>query len=72
MKKNYLKKALKSGETVFGPFLKLIDPAVVEIMAFSGFDFVIIDQEHGSISIQNTQNMIRAAESVNITYYIKK
>jgi 4-hydroxy-2-oxoheptanedioate aldolase len=71
LKINKLKKALQEGKTVYGPFLKFTDPAVVEIMGFSGFDFVIIDQEHGPISIQNAQNMIRAAESVNITPIIR-
>jgi 4-hydroxy-2-oxoheptanedioate aldolase len=33
--------------------------------------FVIIDTEHGPISIQNVQNMIRAAESVNITPVVR-
>jgi len=69
--KNYLKKALQDGETIFGPFLKFTDPAAVEIMGFAGFDFVIIDEEHGPISVQNAQNMIRAAESVNITPVIR-
>jgi 4-hydroxy-2-oxoheptanedioate aldolase len=40
-------------------------------MGFSGFDFVIIDAEHGPISIENAQNMIRAAESENITPIIR-
>jgi len=71
MKKNYLKEALIKGEKTFGPFLKLIDPAVVEIMGFAGFDFVIIDQEHGPISVETAQNMIRATESVNITPIIR-
>ena len=71
MKKNHLKKALQDGKVIFGPFLKFTDPAVVEIMGFAGFDFVIIDEEHGPISIENAQNMIRAAESVNITPVIR-
>ena len=40
-------------------------------MGFAGFDFVIIDQEHGPISIETAQNMIRAAESVNISPIIR-
>jgi len=64
LKKNHLKKALLDGKNVFGPFMKLIDPAAVEIMGFAGFDFVIIDAEHGPISMQNAQNMIRAAETL--------
>ncbi|HAJ33282.1 MAG TPA: hypothetical protein DCK79_07890 [Candidatus Atribacteria bacterium] len=71
MKKNYLKEALMNGKTVFGPFLKITDPAVVEIMGFAGFDFVIIDQEHGPISVQSAQDMIRAAESVGITPIVR-
>ena len=71
MKKNHLKEALQDGKVVFGPFLKFTDPAAVEIMGFAGFDFVIIDTEHGPISIETAQNMIRAAESVNITPIIR-
>ncbi len=71
MKKNHLKEALQNGKNVFGPFMKFTDPAAVEIMGFAGFDFVIIDAEHGPISMENAQNMIRAAESVNITPIIR-
>lgn len=71
MKKNHLKKTLQDGKVVLGPFLKFTDPAVVEIMGFAGFDFVIIDEEHGPISMESAQNMIRAAESVNITPVIR-
>ena len=71
MKKNNLKEVLKEGKNVFGPFMKFTDPAAVEIMGFAGFDFVIIDAEHGPISMQSAQNMIRAAETVNITPIIR-
>ena len=71
MKKNNLKKALHDSKIVSGPFLKITDPAVVEIIGFAGFDFVIIDAEHGPISMENAQNMIRAAETVNITPIIR-
>jgi len=68
---NCLKRILNEGKVVFGPFMKFTDPAVVEIMGFAGFDFVIIDAEHGPISIQSAQNMIRAAETANITSIIR-
>lgn len=71
MKKNNLKEVLKEGKNVFGPFMKFADPAAVEIMGFAGFDFVIIDAEHGPISMQSAQNMIRAAETANITPVIR-
>ena len=71
MIENYLKRTLEEGKNVFGPFMKFTDPAAVEIMGFAGFDFVIIDAEHGPISMQSAQNMIRAAETVNITPIIR-
>ena len=71
MKKNNLKEVLKEGKNVFGPFMKFTDPAAVEIMGFAGFDFVIIDAEHGPISMQSAQNMIRSAETANITPIIR-
>jgi len=71
LKKNNLKEAIKEGKIVLGPFMKFTDPAAVEIMGFAGFDFVIIDAEHGPISTESAQNMIRAAESVNITPVIR-
>ena len=40
-------------------------------MGFVGFDFVIIDGRACPISIENSQNLIRAAESVKITPIIR-
>jgi len=71
MRKNSLKEKLFSGETTYGPFLKLSDPAIVEISGHAGFDFVIIDTEHGPLSIETAQNLVRAAESANITPIIR-
>lgn len=68
---NKLKEKLFQGNVAFGSFLKLVDPAVVEIVANAGFDFVIIDQEHGPIGLENTQNMIRAAEVSGITPVVR-
>jgi len=68
---NKLKKALQEGKAVLGPFMKLSDPAVVEIFGHAGFDFVIIDLEHGPLSIETAQNMVRAAEIADITPIIR-
>jgi 4-hydroxy-2-oxoheptanedioate aldolase len=55
------KNKLKEGKTVFGPFMKSTDPAFIEVAGYSGFDFVIIDMEHGPASFSELQNLIRAA-----------
>ncbi len=71
MKINILKKALEEGKTVFGPFCKMLDPTVVELAALAGFDFVIIDMEHGPYSIETVQQMVRAAEARGITAVVR-
>lgn len=57
-----LRERLESGGVSIGPFAKLTDPAVVEILAIAGFDHIIIDREHGPVSLERAQDLIRAAE----------
>ncbi|NQU43337.1 aldolase [bacterium] len=53
---------IEAGQAVIGPFMKTGDPAFVEVAGRAGFDFAILDMEHGPTSLQNLQNLIRAAE----------
>ncbi len=46
---------------VIGPFSKTADPGMIEAMGYAGFDFIIIDLEHGPTSVESAQNLIRAA-----------
>jgi len=55
------KQKLANGNPVFGPFMKTGDPAFVEIAGYTGFDFVILDMEHGPVSYENLQQLIRGA-----------
>ena len=41
------KRKLKDGGTVIGAWLSISDPSVVEVFGRAGFDFVVIDMEHG-------------------------
>lgn len=68
---NSLKEALANGQTVYGPFCKIQDPTIVELAALAGFDFIIIDMEHGPFSIEGVQQMVRAAEARGITPVVR-
>jgi 2-keto-3-deoxy-L-rhamnonate aldolase RhmA len=57
-----LKQKLKRKEIVCGGWISLTDPAVVEILARSGFDFLIIDAEHSPITIETMRNLVIAAK----------
>lgn len=62
MKEYWLHQKLKENKAVLGPFCKMNDPAVYEIAGLAGFDYAIIDMEHGPISYEKAQDLIRACE----------
>ncbi|MEP7365517.1 MAG: aldolase/citrate lyase family protein [Acidobacteriota bacterium] len=64
--KSSLRQRLRAGEFVLGTFLEIASPALVEILGLAGFDFLIIDREHGSIDIEACEGLIRAAQCAGI------
>src|SRR4029079_7242993 len=44
---NSLKQRLRKGENVLGCWSFLGNPQLVEILSLAGFDFLLLDQEHG-------------------------
>lgn len=57
-----VKEKLSRGELVFGSFLHLPSPDIVEIYGLAGFDLVILDTEHGTMAFERLQDMARAAD----------
>ncbi|KAL1222558.1 hypothetical protein V5N11_018927 [Cardamine amara subsp. amara] len=55
-----LKSRLREGENLYGLFLLSFSP---EIVAFAGYDFIVIDLEHGAGGIREALNCIRAVEA---------
>jgi len=53
--------AMDSERAALGPFMITCDPAFVEAAGHVGYDFVLIDLEHGTVTFQQLPNMIRAA-----------
>ena len=54
------------GGPVFGLFSKTSDPAFIECAGNAGFDFVIIDMEHGPNGVETVQNLVRAAQLTGV------
>ena len=46
-RKNTLKQRLIDGEKVLGCWTMIGNPRVVEILSLAGFDYLVLDQEHG-------------------------
>jgi 4-hydroxy-2-oxoheptanedioate aldolase len=71
MPSNKLKVALKQGNVVAGPWCVIPSPSLINVIAVSGMDFVIIDMEHGPHSFESAENMIRAAEVEDCTPLVR-
>jgi len=48
---NHVKRALRAGKPQFGTLLNIGDPLVAEMMAAVGFDWLLVDTEHGPIDL---------------------
>jgi 4-hydroxy-2-oxoheptanedioate aldolase len=68
---NTTKRTLNSGGTVFGVFVGIPSPRVVELCGIAGFDYVVIDAEHGPIDLGVCEDMVRAAEAVGMTPVVR-
>ncbi len=67
MRKNRLKEKLGAGEPAFGVSVMFPSPQIVEMVGKLGFDWVLIDCEHGSTSPESVEMMAMAAELTGIT-----
>ena len=68
---NNLKKKLKSGRKVFGTWSMLSSAAVVNVIAQTGMDFIIIDMEHGPSNFETAQQQLYTAESAECTPIVR-
>jgi len=62
---------LRSGRLLRGIFNGIPSPTIIEMCGFAGFDFVVIDNEHGSAGLETTENMLRAARASNLPSVVR-
>ena len=71
MRQNKTRVKLAEGKVVFGSFVGIPSPGVVELLAYAGLDFVIIDAEHAPMDIAVIEAMVRAADSADIDTFVR-
>jgi len=69
--KNLVRMKLEAKGTVIGPFVGIDSPDLVEIMGLAGFDFCVIDTEHGPMDPGSIQGLVRAAELSGMTPVVR-
>lgn len=66
-----LKERLQRREACLGSWITLGHPAIAEIMADAGFDWLAIDLEHSVIGLPEAQTLIRVIDSVGVTPLVR-
>ena len=68
---NSLKDKLKNKKITVGSWITLSDPAIAEIMAKSGLDWIVVDMEHSALSVYQAQEIIRVVNLAGIAPLVR-
>lgn len=68
---NRTKQKLLNDQPVYGVISTSDDPQLAELFGISGFDYYMLDAEHGLIDPAQAVNVIRACERTNITPLVR-
>jgi len=64
---NTTKQKLNNGETVYGAFFRTPDTSLVELQGYLGWDFLVLDGEHGTLQPRDIEDQCRACELRGMT-----
>src|SRR4026207_734898 len=67
MKPNRMKAKLAAGPPAIGGSGPVPSPQIVEMLGAFGFDWVLLDCEHGALTLESVELMAMAAEASGMT-----
>lgn len=68
---NSLKNKLKSNALTIGSWITLGNVSIAEILANAGFDWLVVDLEHTTISIEQAGDLIRVIDLCGVTPLVR-
>ncbi|NPV54954.1 MAG: hypothetical protein HPY71_15815 [Firmicutes bacterium] len=72
MRENKIKQALRNGEVVIGTMVSEVrTPAIAQMMATAGYQFIFIDMEHSAFNMETVQDMILACRAAGIQSIVR-
>ena len=71
MRPNQTKRLLAEGKPAIGLFCSTASAFVAEALGHAGYDFVIVDLQHGENNLGNLQNMLQALSSTPATPLVR-
>ncbi len=66
-----LKQHLIANQLTVGSWITLAHPAIAEIMARAGFDWLTVDMEHSVITIREAEELIRVVSLCNVPALVR-
>lgn len=69
--RNFLKEKIRSGKKCLGAWLHMGSSISAEIFAQAGFDFVVIDMEHGPHDFMTLGDQLRALRGTEVTPIVR-
>ncbi len=58
IRRNTLKHKLEAGMAAFGVMVTFPSPSVMEMLGYPGIDWVLLHNEHGSMTVENSEDVI--------------
>src|SRR5512133_2564423 len=71
IRENLTKRKLKAGQPAYGVISTSDDPQLAELFGLAGFDFYMLDAEHGLLDPAQVVHVIRACERVKMTPLVR-
>lgn len=68
---NFKQRLLSGEEPLFGAFLNIPSTSLVELIGIAGYDYCIIDSEHGAFNSERIEDCLRAASSAGIPCIVR-
>jgi 2-keto-3-deoxy-L-rhamnonate aldolase RhmA len=70
-RKNRIMEMLETRQVPVGMQVFTSHPALVEVLGLTGFDFIMIDSEHSPTSARQMEDVIRTADTVGLTSFVR-
>jgi 4-hydroxy-2-oxoheptanedioate aldolase len=71
MRTNVVRAACYAGSVSIGSFVSLNDPVAMQIMAASGYAWLVIDMEHGPVALDSLPTLINAVRTTDVEPFVR-
>jgi 2-dehydro-3-deoxyglucarate aldolase len=69
--KEGLKQSLRAGRLTVGSWITLAHPAIAEMLARAGFDWLVVDLEHSVITLREAEELIRVIDLCGVAPLVR-